>query len=246
VIDILVPVLGRPHRAQPLADNIHAATMSKHRITFICTYDDTDELEAVLNTGEEIHVVDAGPGEYPRKINAGYHATSFEYDNLYPYVFNASDDLEFQLGWDHEAIRVRNQTQAMVIATNDQANSQVKKGMFGTHCLVTRAYLDMRGGSLDGSGFFLHEGYDHNFVDRELCHLAQHRGVYAYAQRSIVKHHHPLHDSHTRMDATYRKGLRNFHEDQLLFFQRAAEWNYEGLNPQERRVARNQLRKAKR
>jgi hypothetical protein len=246
VIDILIPVLGRPHQAQPLADNIHAATSVPHRVWFLTS--PQEHSLYIWNTTE--HVLEIpntdGDHQYPRKINEGYRLSGVMTAEAYPFVFNASDDLEFMPGWDTAALSYMEHPGYSVVATNDRANSQVKKGLFGTHCLIRREYIDYDGGSLDGPGTVFHEGYDHNFVDRELCHLAQHRGVYTFAASSIVKHNHPLHNSHKRMDATYHKGLANFHTDQALFFQRAAQWNYHGLNPQERRVARNQLAKAKR
>jgi hypothetical protein len=247
MIDILIPVLGRPHRAQPLADNIHQATSVPHRIWFLTSPQEHSlYIEAVPDEG--VILVEGVNHQYPTKINVGYRHSGIWASDPYPFVFNASDDLEFTRGWDNWALLEMTKDYAglHVVATNDRANSQVKKGLFGTHCLIRRSYIDEQGGSLDGPGTVLSEAYDHNFVDRELCHLAQHRGVYAFAQRSIVKHNHPLHSSHVRMDATYRKGLASFHQDQALFFQRAAQWNYEGLSPQERRIARNQQAKAKR
>ena len=247
MIDILIPVLNRPQRVTSLLNNIWNTTEVPYRILFLCTEGDAFQISVIPNT-EGILILSSGPGEYPRKINEGYRWTDNTATEHFPYVFNASDDLEFTPGWDTNALHLMHgeipgKPQISVVATNDKANSQVRKGQFGTHCLIRRSYIDEHGGSLDGPGLVFHEGYDHNFVDRELCHLAQSRGEFAYAKNSVVKHHHPLHDSHVQMDATYRKGLAGFHQDQLLFFQRAAEWGYVGLNPQERRVARNRLAK---
>jgi hypothetical protein len=245
VIDILIPVLGRPERFLPLLENIYATTSVPFRIWQIISGGDRQSLITDHADGR-IHTIVVGDRDdahqYPRKINDGYRHSG-DHEHYHPYIFNASDDLEFRPGWAMAALEQMANGFTHVVATNDQANSQVKKGLFGTHCLIYRPYIDQVGGSLDGPGTVFSEAYDHNFVDRELCHLAQHRGVYAYAKQSVVKHRHPLHDSHVRMDATYTKGLKNFHADQLLFFQRAAQWNYEGLNPQERRVARNRLAK---
>jgi hypothetical protein len=249
MIDILIPVLGRPHRPQALTDNISNATTVPHRIWLLISPEEIDVyLYSTANPHTVILKINCGhDNQYPRKINEGYRLSDQMSAVHFPYVFNASDDLEFTPGWAEAALaemaKNYGNTATNVVATNDRANSQVKKGLFGTHCLIRRSYIDEHGGSLDGPGTVFSEAYDHNFVDRELCHLAQHRGVYAYAKNSVVRHRHPLHDSHVRMDATYTKGLKNFHADQLLFFKRAAGWDYEGLNPQERRVARNRLAK---
>ena len=124
-----------------------------------------------------------------------------------------------------------------VVGTNDLANAQVKRGQFGTHCLIRRRYVTEHGGTADqGPGTVLYEGYDHNFVDRELCHVAQSRGVFVFARHSRVKHHHMLWRT-APDDATYRKALRNFRADQKLFLSRARLWGFVGLSDPERKMA---------
>jgi hypothetical protein len=126
-----------------------------------------------------------------------------------------------------------------VVATNDMANAQVKRGQFGTHNLIRRRYITERGGTAEGwngHGQVLYEEYDHNFVDRELCHVAQHRGVFVFARHSRVKHHHPLWRT-APDDPTYRKALKNFRSDQRLFLSRAHLWNHVGLSAPERKMA---------
>jgi len=124
-----------------------------------------------------------------------------------------------------------------VVGTNDLANAQVRRGQFGTHCLIRRRYVTEQGGTADqGPGTVLYEGYDHNFVDRELCHLAQHRGVFVFARHSRVKHSHYLWKTAPK-DPTYRKALRHYQEDYRLFLRRAHLWDFVGLSSQERKMA---------
>jgi hypothetical protein len=100
----------------------------------------------------------------------------------------------------------------------------VMRGEFGTHCLISRAYIDEHGGTFDSiPGVVLHEGYDHNFVDRELCDVARSRRAFAYAGTSIVRHRHPLWKT-AAWDPTYRKALARFSEDQRLYMARASVW----------------------
>ena len=246
MIDILVPVLGRPQNARPLVNSIEAATTVSFRINWVFTDGDHEQITASMATETGIPVTIApGRGEYPRKMNEAYRYSDAWSSLHYPFVFLAADDLEFTVNWDHHLLDRMADPAVGVIATNDRANSQVKRGEFGTHCLIRRSYIDDQGGSLDGPGTVFHEGYDHNFVDRELCGLAQSRGQYAFARNSVVRHRHPLHDPHVPMDDTYKKGLANFQADRDLFFQRAAQWGYVGLSPQERRVARNMQAKAR-
>jgi hypothetical protein len=106
--------------------------------------------------------------------------------------------------------------------------------------LVNRDYVNEQGGSLDGPGVLVHEGYAHNFCDRELCGLARHRGLFAFAARARVEHHHPLFSRAVPMDDTYKKGLEHFREDQQLFYRRAVQWGYQGLSAAEIRLAKRQ------
>ena len=232
MIDILIPVLGRPHRAAPLVDNIRAVTQVKHRIMFLCSHGDHEQIQACFDTDASTVVMQygTGPGDYAQKINAGFWATQNEW------VMNAADDLTFEPKWDTIALKVAGEKYG-VVGTNDLANAQVKRGQFGTHCLIRRRYITEQGGTADHvPGLVLHQLYDHNFVDRELCHVAQQRGQFVFARHSRVQHHHPLWRT-APDDPTYRKALRRFRQDQRLFLSRAHMWDYVGLSAPERKMA---------
>jgi hypothetical protein len=55
---ILVPVLRRPWRVQPLIDSIEAATPESHRTLFIVDDDDEHELDALRAAGAQFLTVD--------------------------------------------------------------------------------------------------------------------------------------------------------------------------------------------
>ena len=215
MIDIIVPCLNRPPNAKPLVDSL-AASNANAQITFVCTVGDRLQIKACEATGANLLVVDwkAGPGDYARKINWGFTHTESDY------VFNGADDIDFKVGWDATALR-QMRGRVGVVATNDKANRQVMRGEFGTHCLISRDYIDTHGGTFDGTpGVVLHEGYDHNFVDRELCEAAKRRRAFAFAPQSVVYHHHPLWRT-AKWDPTYRKALSRFRDDQTLFLERS-------------------------
>jgi hypothetical protein len=230
LIDVFVPMLGRTECVPGLVSSFRANSSQMDEIHFICS-PGTPEIDVCAETGEDVIVTDwkPGKGDYARKMNLAFHLTSR------PFVFLGSSDIEFRSGWSEAALGFSEV--ADVIATNDLANAQVKRGQFGTHCLVRRDYVDRQGGSADGG--FMHTGYDHNFVDRELCHLAQYRGVFAFARDSHVAHRHP-HWRTAPWDDTYKKGMRNFQQDRRLFLSRAHLWNYVGLSSQEQQVARRE------
>jgi hypothetical protein len=173
----------------------------------------------------------AGSGDFAAKINRGFTLRGES-----EWIFMAADDITFEPRWDTTALKVAGD-RFDVVATNDMANAQVRRGQFGTHCLIRRRYITEHGGTAtEGPGVVLWEGYDHNFVDRELSHVAQHRGRFAFARHSIVRHRHPLWRT-APDDPTYRKALKNFRADQKLFLSRAHLWDYVGLSDPERKMA---------
>ena len=219
MIDVIVPVLGRPENAQPLVDSL-TASEADAQVTFICTGGDKPQIRACEDTGCRTIIVGwkAGAGDYGRKINEGFSLTDSDY------ILNGADDIEFSRGWDTIALRMM-KGRVGVVATNDKANRQVMRGEFGTHCLISRAYIDEYGGTGDRvPGVVLHEGYDHNFVDRELCDVARSRRAYAFAATAVVSHRHPIWKT-AEWDRTYRKGGARFRDDQRLYTQRTALWS---------------------
>lgn len=232
MIDILIPVLGRPQNAAPLVQNIRDTTTTEHRIVFICSRGDNEQLAASKATAADVWEMNfpAGSGDFAKKINYVFQVYSGEF------VFMAADDVRFEPRWDTVALRAAG-NKYHVIGTNDLANSQVQRGLFGTHCLIRRRYVTEHGGTADGPpGVVLHEGYDHNFVDRELCHVAQSRKAFTFARHARVRHYHPLWRTAPH-DSTYKKALARFREDQRLFLSRAHLWGFTGLSAQERKMA---------
>ena len=213
---LLVPVLNRPGNAAPLVASIKAATTVPHRILFICSRRDADEIAACEETGAEILIAPWGPGrgDFARKINLGYRETSE------PWLFQGADDLRFHARWDIEALAVARRFHAGVIGTNDLANPSVLRGKSSTHSLIVRSYIEEYGGTLDGSGEVFCERFSHQFVDLELVETAKFHKQFAFAARSIVEHRHP-HWGTAEMDDTYRKGQRDTRADRALYVRRA-------------------------
>ena len=217
MISILVPVLARPDNAQPLCDSIARATVVKHEIVFLCSPGDNKEITACRATGAKVLVCPFvhKPGDFSRKINYGFNNTRSAW------VLMGADDLRFHPGWDVVALRVGEKTGAGVIGTDDLGNPEVtRKRSFSTHPLIRRTYIRSEGGSLDGPGTVLHEGYAHNFCDRELWGLAMKRGQAVFARGSFVEHMHP-HWRKGRFDAVYRIGQDSFRRDQKLWRERS-------------------------
>ena len=215
-----VPVLGRPQNAQPISESIHASVHAAE-VLFLCSLSDRAQIDAAYTWGDAIDVMPfaAGPGDFARKHNAGYR---YAVDLNFDWYFVGADDLTFHPGWFEACMREHEHTGACVIGTNDLHNKNVQKGLYATHFLVHRDYLEC--GTIDEDGKILHEGYDHQSVDIEFCQTANYRGTYAHAFDAIVEHRHP-HWGLAEMDATYEKALRRTHEDIALFNARRHMWS---------------------
>jgi hypothetical protein len=177
---VLVPMLGRPGTVQPLVESIGDSA----DVLFICSPHDKGTWDACTATGHDVLTVgwDPGPGDYARKINAGYKVTTD------PLMFLGACDLRFHPGWLHAA--AAKLTDGIgVVGTNDLGNPRVLRGEHATHSLVTRDYADL--GTIDGQPGILHEGYHHEYVDDELVGTAKKRGAWAFAADSVVEHLHP-------------------------------------------------------
>lgn len=207
---VLVPVLARPHRVEPLLENI-AATTPDARVLFIADPDDLDEQRAIHTAGADLLLI---PGTYAQKINAGCRATRE------PLIFQAADDLLFHDEWLQRACERLSDT-VQVVGTNDLGNRRVTSGGHATHNLIDRRYLPR--GTVDDPSVLLHEGYHHNFVDDEFVQTAQRRQAWAFAEDSIVEHLHPNWGK-ADMDNTYEKGFGTFRLDRKRFTRRRALW----------------------
>lgn len=204
---VLVPVLNRPHRVQPLMDAF-AATTPGARLLFLADPGDQPERRALKAARAETVLARGG---YAAKINRGVQMTDE------PYVLLAADDLQPHDGW-FDAARAHMRGPVEVIGLNDLRPRQFEHA---THFLLSRAYCELP--TLDGDRGPLCEAYTHNFCDRELVETARKRGAYAYAADAVMEHRHHL-EGHAEFDATYRKGQQSFRRDGRLFRQRSHLW----------------------
>lgn len=217
MIDVLVPVLGRPQNVAPLVESF-LATAPEDQLHFICTPGDNAQIEACLHSGMHVLVTSwpAAKGDYGRKMNYGFQETERDFCLL------AADDVTFMPGWRDAAMECAQDFG--VVGTNDKASAHVMSGRSSTHPLVRRSYIEVYGGSYDGPGTLIHEGYDHNFSERELIHIAQKRGEWVFCPGAVIRHRHPLWKT-TEWDDTYRKAMRNFQKDHRLFRQRSRRYS---------------------
>lgn len=208
---VLVPVLRRPHRVQPLLASLHANTPDPVRALFICDPDDGPQQAAVRKCGADMLIVDGG---YAAKINAGVHATTE------PLILLAADDLAFHPRWlEHAKRRIKGSVH--VVGTNDLCNRRVMRGEHSTHSLVTRAYTTH--GTIDDPTRLLHEGYPHEFVDDEFVATARYRKAFVSASDSIVEHLHPQ-AGKAPMDDLYAGQRKRMRAGRVIFREREPLW----------------------
>ena len=213
MIDVLVPILGRS--PLEMLKTLEGATTTPFQVYFICSPGD-DQIESCQATGYVTWVVEweSGRADFAKKINWAFPQTDSEW------IFQGADDIRFSDGWDTEALKVG--WHASVVGTNDLHNPSVKARVHSTHTLFRRDYIEKYGGTFDGSGTVFSEAYDHQWVDNEFIELAKLRGQWAFAQRSVVEHLHPVWGL-AEWDSTYNKAFRESKEDQAMFARRTKQ-----------------------
>lgn len=219
-VAVLIPVLGRPGRVEPLLDSLYNSERDATlQARFLVTGDDAAEIRAIEVAGGDYAMaeVERRPGSYARKINVG---ARWAVEDGFDWIFHGSDDLCFCAGWADEAIREGERHGKAVVGTNDDANPVVKHGHHATHSLIRADYLER--GTVDGEGL-MHEGYDHNCCDVEFVQTAKQRGEWVFARAAVVEHLHPIFKDVAR-DATYELGQRRAREDLRLMQSRQHLW----------------------
>lgn len=218
-IAVIVPVLGRPHRAQPLVDSFSAATPEGlARLLFVCSTDDDEQVNACRETGCETLLAywPAGKADWARKCELARHASDE------PFLLLGADDITFEGGWAEQVLTVFSRFDVGIVGTNDMANPSVVRGLHSTHPVVCRGYVDMYG-TIDNQALMLPDCYWHNWVDCELVETAKARGCWAFAPDARVPHVNPIWRT-APMDETYRLGQEHYHEDAALFRERQRLW----------------------
>jgi hypothetical protein len=211
---ILVPMLGRAHRVEPLLASIGEATPAA-RVLFLVSPEDVDVHDAIDRAnGDRLTVPWRPVGDYARKINEGVRHTT---EAL---LFTGADDLRFHRGWFEAATRELDKG-AGVVGTWDRCNRRTKWN-HSTHSLLTRDYAEMP--TIDGQRGPLFEGYVHEFVDDELIGTAVHRRAYRHCRAAVVEHLHPMAGRGVPVDELYAAQAERMAASRQLFKERRRMW----------------------
>jgi hypothetical protein len=226
-------VYGSAMKATPEARVLFVASEHDHEVR--------DALESFCLEHEIIPGTGGEGGDYARKINCGYRATT------QPLIFTGADDLVFHDGW-YEAARAlismgTESTQVLtggatltgpfellhnhvgVVGTRDLCNGRTMDGSHSTHSLVARWYA-RQGGAIDESDCIYHEGYAHEYCDDELVAVAKKRESYAHSFGPPVEHIHMLRDP-SLDDEVYQHGRSRTRLSRRTFIMRSRFWGGE-------------------
>ncbi|HZL17744.1 MAG TPA: glycosyltransferase family 2 protein [Polyangia bacterium] len=211
-VAILVPVLDRPHRIEPLLANIAATTPEPHEVVFATSDNATIEECNRLGAWQSIDDGDT----WPNRINRLFRETDDDF------VFLCADDVLFHPGWLAPLLEAQGDIDMIggVTVPADLHNP------YGTLALVSRSYIAHFGGCVNEPGVVLHSGYEHCWSETELFETAKSRARHRYVPESVVEH---LHYSTGRSnalpnDATYAKGDPTMWSGGELFVQRRRLW----------------------
>jgi hypothetical protein len=213
-IAVLIPTLGRPERIGPVVDNV-VETSDGHDVNvyFVCEAGDVESVLAVAKHPTARLVINVRSASYAGAINSALHKTGE------PFLFVGADDLRFHPGWVDPLVSLAESHG--VVGTNDLGNPEVAAGEHATHFLVRRDYAVT--GCVDEPGVMLHEGYSHNWCDREFVGTAKHRGQFAPCLESLVEHVHWAWGK-ASLDPTYDKGRAGEPADRGTYTARQHMW----------------------
>jgi hypothetical protein len=219
-VAVLVPVMRRPHNAEPFMRSLRAST-GLARAYAIYDREDLETAAAWKAAGAELIDINEfreldRPGRFSEKVNVGAEQTSE------PWVFICGDDVSFHAGWLDSAMSVV-RDDVHVIGTNDLGNPRVLMGDHATHILIRRDYIKAPGASWGKPGTIAYEGYHHWFVDDEIVTAAKHRHCWAMALGSIVEHLHPFWGK-GKPDKVYELGQDNAEDDKREFERRCNKY----------------------
>lgn len=212
LVDVIVPVLWRAGTAGPFMASLAATgEMDRVQVTVAACYCDVGALRSWASHNVQLAKIADERPTFAQKVNDVYRRTEA------PWLLLVGDDVEFRDGWLEAALTVARETEAKVIGTND-GGMQAKAEM-SPHPFIARSYVDWLGASFDGPRSVAHEGYRHNYVDREILTVAQRRGMYAFARAAWIRHlHHG--QGVSPVDSTYEVGTRHLQADKALWLER--------------------------
>lgn len=221
-VTIVVPVLRRPQNAEPFMASLEASIDDAlPPVLALVNGGDDETRRAWDRSWAYTATCTQEPGSFGQKANqaAGIVGTDW--------MFLVGDDVAFQPGWLHEALRDI-PDHICVVGTNDLGTPHVQAGDHATHMLIRMDYIREQGASWDGPGTVAGP-YRHWWTDNEMVTVAKQRGVWTSRPKSIVEHRHPYF-GRGEMDDVYRLGEEASGRDATLWASRVRKFAPELLS----------------
>jgi len=204
------PTYKRPHKLQPLVDNIEATTATDFMLYFGCEPEDEAGIAAAKATGYPVIVNQYGMG-YSNTIQTIYESTDE------PFFIHINDDFEFKPDWDVQPLAMFEAPHIMVVGVREQENTT-----FSAVCMGRRSYIEEMSGVIDMPNRVFYT-YGHNYIDTEFTETAKHRGVWTYCDAPCIQHLHPGIVGGNK-DETYRKNDASAAADERTYLSRKHLW----------------------
>lgn len=225
-VAVIVPVLGRPEHAARFVASFNANTPPGRAVVLpVSSGADPVSDQTWSHTkwaweDQGIEVILAPGHTFASKVNCAYD------ESTEPWLLLVGSDVIFHPGWLENALLTAALTGAKMVSTNDMHNADVLSGRIATHPLINREWIEEHGSCWDGPGVVSHEGYGHWYQDEEWSRVAHDAGVFAYSERSVVEHLHPVFGGAPN-DAVYDLGQSTARADRDLFNARLARYGKE-------------------
>lgn len=209
---ILLPSLGRPHRLEGAATNIHLNTDLDHEILWCVG----GLLSKQILDGLEERYLDDTDNEDKRYVTRMNKLVVWARAEGFKSVFFGSDDVVHHDGWLNEALAVMEKERRAYVVVDDMRNPN------GTQAVMHMDYLPFA--CFDDEKAAFHAGYHHNYADTEQQVTAQKNQQWARAMDSKVEHLHPIYQTQTSRpwDDTYRNAFTHWEQDSKVFHDRMA------------------------
>jgi hypothetical protein len=217
---VLLPSLGRPHRLEGAASNIHLNTDLDHEILWCVG--GIHSRQILDGLGERY--LDDTDDEDKRYVTRMNKLIVWAKEEGFKSAFFGSDDVIHHDGWLTEALTRMEALEKSVIVVNDLRNPN------GTQAVVRLDYQPFL--VFDDEDAAFHPGYHHNFADTEMFLTAAKYKQLGRAMESRVEHLHPIYQNQTSRpwDDTYRNAFTHWEADGKLFHERVAALEAEDMS----------------
>lgn len=202
LISVILPTMGRPERARACVERVLATTDGYELQVIVAVDDDRQTLEIMQVLGVTISYCIERRGK-SQAWNDGLALARGDY------IVSLADDVQVEPGWLREALVVMPEGGGLV-------------GFNDTHTRKPTHWIASRNWIIEGmGGVMAWPCYLTSHNDVETHERAVRAGRYAWAEKAIARHDHPIFDGR-EWDDTDRVSQAHWQESRDAFLRRAA------------------------